>query len=133
MYLGVFDSTQPFFVLCFWNLTLLSSLFWQNTLSAGNTVSTDGARFLMEGALQLCCHKPKFEFLICILLMGRSDFASLFCEEVVRVCVSLLFPASVHMVCCLPKVVECVQTFVHVCSHSLYISVPVYATVSAGG
>lgn len=83
--LGVFDSTQPFFVLCFRNLTLLSSLFWQNTLSEGNTVSTDGARFLMEGALQLCCHKPKLEFSICIMLMGRSDFASLFCVDIVHV------------------------------------------------
>lgn len=101
VYLGVFDSTQPFFVLCFWNLTLLSLLFWQNTLGAGNTVSTDGASFLMEGALQLCCNKPRFEFSICILLMGRSDFASLCREEIVRVCGSLQLPESVHILCCL--------------------------------
>lgn len=114
VYLCVFDSTQPFFVLCFGNLTLLTLLLWQNAVCAGNSVSTDRANFLMEGALQLCCHKPKFEFSICISLMGRSDSASLFCEEFVRVCVRLLLlllPESAHMLCCLLIAVESVQTF----------------------
>ena len=54
----------------------------------------------MGGALQLaiCCCKPEYELSICIMLMERSDFALLFCAEIVPagelcvcvcVCVSL--------------------------------------------
>lgn len=52
--------------------------------------------FLMRGALQLaiCCCKPEYELSICIMLMERSDFALLFCTEIVPagVCVSVIVP-----------------------------------------
>ena len=103
----VHSAFSPFFVFWTWHCSVRCS--GRNTEWGKPSIHWWSQVFLMGGALQLaiCCCKPEYELSICIMLMERSDFALLFCAEIVPagelcvcvcVCVSLWSCLTVHTV-----------------------------------